>query len=109
MGIGSWFKGLFENEEQIIEPMMNCSRCGFEYPEALLISDSGAKFCSECLDKKRKESADAEAKRKAAMANMKMKYYCYNCKFSFTRKRDFYVNACPNCGGGNFVPESKVL
>jgi len=108
MGLGSWLKDKILGEEEIPEPMESCSRCGFEFPEALMHGDSGALFCSECLSKKKSEAAEAEAKRKQAMLNQKVKYFCYQCKFHFSRKRDFPLGICPNCGSKNFIPESKL-
>jgi Zn finger protein HypA/HybF involved in hydrogenase expression len=109
MGLGDWFKGIFRREEEIPEPMRSCDRCGFEFPEALMVTDGSQVFCSPCHGKRRQEAADAELRRRQALANMKVKYYCYDCKFHFARRKDFTINLCPNCGSGNFVEESRLL
>ena len=109
MGLGSWFKDRFWKEEEIPEPMLSCSRCGFEFPEALMMSDPAGKYCSECFDKKKKETAEAAAKRRQEMLNAKVKYFCYDCKFHFSRRRDFPLGLCPNCGSKNFVPEKQLM
>ncbi|MBW2967249.1 hypothetical protein KY362_02065 [Candidatus Woesearchaeota archaeon] len=103
------FKGMFNREDEMEEPMRACERCGFEYPEISLMADGNSVFCNDCLQKKKKEAADAEFRRKQAIANARMKYYCYDCKFHFSRKKDFMINMCPNCGSENFVEEKKIL
>jgi DNA-directed RNA polymerase subunit RPC12/RpoP len=109
MGLGDWFKGIFNREEDIPEPMRSCSRCGFEFPEALMMTDGSQVFCSPCHNKRKSEDAELEFRRRQAMAMQKAKYYCYDCKFHFSRKKDFPINLCPNCGSGNFVPEDRLL
>jgi len=109
MGIADWFKDKFGREEEEPEPSKVCDRCGFEFPEMSMILAGDNVFCSECLDKHKKELAEAEFKRKQAQIMQRMKYYCYDCKFHFSRKKDFSIRLCPNCGSENFVEEGKLL
>jgi Zn finger protein HypA/HybF involved in hydrogenase expression len=110
MGLIDWFKDRFGAEEAIQEPMRSCDRCAFEYPETSLVIDNGKVFCHDCHGKHKKSLAEAELKRKqAALANVKLKYYCYNCKFHFSRRQGFPLSLCPNCGSGNFVEEKRIL
>jgi len=109
MGLGDFFKGIFNREEEIPEPMRPCDRCGFEFPEALMVTDGSKVFCSPCHGKRKQDIADADLKRRQALANMKIKYYCYECKFHFARKQDFPINMCPNCGSSKFVPEDRLM
>ena len=53
--------------------------------------------------------AENKQEKKQAEANQKIKFYCYNCKFHFGRKKDFYVRICPNCGSTNFVEEDRMV
>jgi DNA-directed RNA polymerase subunit RPC12/RpoP len=109
MGIGDWFKEKFGAEEEPPEPMASCSRCGFEFPEDLMINTEDASFCSECHTKRKQEVEELEFKKKQAAALARLKYYCYDCKFHFSRKKDFMLRLCPNCGSENFVEEGKLL
>ncbi len=109
MGLLDWVKDVFGNETQPEDPMRLCNSCGFEFPEMSLVSEGTLAFCPECNGKRKKEKADIEFKKKQALANVKIKYYCYNCKFHFSRKKDFSVRMCPNCGAENFVEENKMI
>ena len=109
MGIGDWFKEKFMKEEEPKEPLVACARCNFEYPESSMVIDGTTMFCPDCLEKSKREAAEAEFKRKQAAALQRIKYYCYDCKFHFSRKRDFMIRLCPNCGSENFVDQGKVI
>ncbi|MBN1544223.1 hypothetical protein JW898_02040 [Candidatus Woesearchaeota archaeon] len=109
MGIGDWFKGIFGKEEEPQEPMRACDRCGFEFPEMSLVISGENQFCGECNDKIKKDIAEAEFRRKQALATQRTKFYCYECRFHFSRKKDFPIRLCPNCGSENFVEEGKII
>lgn len=109
MGIGDWFKEKFMKEEEPEEPLIACSRCNMEYPESSMIVTDTSIFCNDCHEKAKREAAEAEFKRKQAVALQRMKYYCYDCKFHFSRKKDFTLRLCPNCGSENFVEEGKLI
>jgi DNA-directed RNA polymerase subunit RPC12/RpoP len=109
MGFGDWFKGILGKEEEPQEHMAPCDRCGFEYPQSLLIKGGSASFCSECNTKRKREAEEADFKRRQALAIARVKYYCYNCKFHFSRKKEFGIQLCPNCGSSNFVEEDRLV
>ena len=109
MGIVGWFKDVFGKEEEIQEAMRLCDKCGIEYPEALMINSGSFVLCSECNVKRKKEISDMDMKRKQALATQKIKFYCYQCKFHFARKKDFGIKLCPNCGSSNFVEEDRLV
>ncbi|MBW2971650.1 hypothetical protein KY359_01315 [Candidatus Woesearchaeota archaeon] len=109
MGIGSWLRDKFGKEEEPQEPMRSCDRCGFEFPEISMVISDDRVMCHDCNDKRKKEIADAEFRRKQAVALQRMKYYCYDCKFHFSRKKDFPIRLCPNCGSENFVDEGRLI
>ena len=110
MGITDWFKEKFGAEEEEPEiPNQGCDRCGFEFPETSMIITGENVFCGECLGKHKREVEEAEFKRKQALIIQRMKYYCYDCKFHFSRKKDFPLRLCPNCGSENFVDEGKLI
>ena len=110
MGLFDKFKGLFSKEEEgPQEPSIACSRCGFEYPESSMIISDTEVFCPDCHEKVKKEAAEAEFRRKQAAALQRTKYYCYDCKFHFSRKKDFTIRLCPNCGSENFVEQEKLI
>jgi Zn finger protein HypA/HybF involved in hydrogenase expression len=102
MGIADWFKNRFGEQEEP-EPVRGCDRCGFEYPETSMVIADDSLFCSECHDIRKKEVAEAEFRKKQAAVMQRIKYYCYECKFHFSRNKDFQLRLCPNCGSENFV------
>jgi len=109
MGVLDWFKEVFKREDDVEEPMKPCDRCGMEYPETSMVIDGSSIFCYDCKDKRKKEIAEMEFNRKQSLLNQKIKYHCYNCKFHFSRKKDFPLQMCPNCGSGNFVEEGRLV
>jgi DNA-directed RNA polymerase subunit RPC12/RpoP len=109
MGIVDWFKDRFSGEEEIPELLRSCDRCHFEYPETSMIIYNDSLFCDECLVKHKREKEEEEFRKKQAKALQKIRYYCYECKFHFSRKKDFPIRLCPNCGSENFVAESKLI
>ena len=111
MGLGTWFRGILQKEEEEYspEPTSSCEHCGIEYPSALMLGNGTYLICSDCNKKQKKDEADAEFKRKQALINSKAKFYCYNCKFHFSRRRELNIRICPNCGSENFVEEGKIL
>ena len=109
MGITDWFKERFGKEEEPQEPMAACSRCGFEFPESLMIHKEEASFCSDCNTKRKQEIEALEFKKKQAAAMQRQKFYCYDCKFHFSRKKEFPIRLCPNCGSENFVEEGRLI
>lgn len=112
MGIGNWFKERFGKEEEVqqeTEELVGCARCGFEYPVSSMKFGEDGTFCSDCLPLHIKAKEEAEYKAKQQELLSKVKYYCHNCKFHFSRKKDFQIGACPNCGSDNFTPESKLV
>ena len=80
-----------------------------EFPETSMVVSDTAVFCPDCHEKNKRESAEAEFKKKQALALQRSKYYCYDCKFHFSRKKDFMIRLCPNCGSENFVEEDKLI
>jgi Zn finger protein HypA/HybF involved in hydrogenase expression len=109
MGVFDWIKGRFSSEEEQQEPMIACARCNFEYPESSMIIGDTAVYCPDCHEKAKKEAAEEEFRRKQAVALQRTKYYCYDCKFHFSRKKDFMLRLCPNCGSENFVEQDKLI
>jgi predicted RNA-binding Zn-ribbon protein involved in translation (DUF1610 family) len=112
MGIGSWLKGKVGTKEktfQQTEELVPCSRCSFEYPRSHLVKEEDGRFCRDCVPLHKKDKEDADFKKQQQESMSKIKFYCYNCKFHFSRKKDFTIKSCPNCGSDNFVPESKIL
>lgn len=110
MGVFDKFKGLFNRkEEEPQEPMLTCARCNLEYPESSMIIGDTTVYCPDCHEKAKKEAAEEEFRRKQAVALQRTKYYCYDCKFHFSRKKGFMLRLCPNCGSENFVEEDKLI
>lgn len=109
MGIVNWFRDRFNSEPAEEEIYRNCDKCGSDLPETSMVIYNDSLFCSECLTKHKKEKEEAEFRRKQALQNQKLKYYCYNCKFHFSRKKEFGIRLCPNCGSENFVAENEII
>ncbi len=108
MGIADWFKDRF-GKQQELEPERMCDRCGFEFPEMSMVIYNDSLFCNDCLDKHKREKEEAEFRKKQDAIVSKIKYYCYDCKFHFSRSKEFGIRLCPNCGSENFVSESKLI
>lgn len=109
MGIKDWFRERFGGEEEPEIPTRACDRCGFDFPETSMIITGDSLFCGECLDKHKRELAEAEFRKKQQEIVQRVKYYCYDCKFHFSRKKDFTIRLCPNCGSENFVQQDKLI
>ena len=112
MSIVDWIKGKLkgkDEEPRKMEESAACSRCGFEYPISVMLFGEDGKFCRDCMPLHKKEKEDSEFKKEQAELLSKIKYFCHNCKFHFSRKKDFQIGACPNCGSDNFTPESKLM
>ncbi|MFH1063902.1 MAG: hypothetical protein V1729_02375 [Candidatus Woesearchaeota archaeon] len=109
MGIIDWFKDRLSSEEEIQEDARGCDRCGFEYPEHSMVISGESLYCGECSSIRKRELADMEFKKKQEAVVHKIKYYCYNCKFNFSRKKDFGIKLCPNCGSENFVSQDRLF
>jgi Zn finger protein HypA/HybF involved in hydrogenase expression len=110
MGLFDKFKDVFKKEDEFRESTVGCDRCGLEFPRSMMTSYGTGSFCGECFGKHKKEETEKETQRKAeARANTKVRFFCYQCKFHFSRKPGFPLSMCPNCGSTNFVPESRVI
>lgn len=110
MGLTDWFRERFGAEEEEPEiPERACDRCGFGFPETSMVIHEDNVLCEECLSKNKREQEEAEFRRKQAQVVQRMKYYCYDCKFHFSRKKEFPIRLCPNCGSENFVEEGKLM
>ena len=117
MSIKDWFKDRFkdpfgrkeETFQESVEELSECSRCGYEYPVSIMMFGEEGSFCRDCMPLHKKEKEEAEFKAKQREMLSKVKYYCHNCKFHFSRKSEFSINQCPNCGSDNFTPESKLM
>ena len=109
MGVFDWFKDHFNKEEEPQEALVECSRCNLEYPESSIIIGDTDILCQDCHSIIKKEAAESEFKRKQAAILQKKKFYCYDCKFHFSRKKDFTIHLCPNCGSENFVEQDKLI
>ena len=109
MGIFDKFKALLSGEEESDDVVRACDRCGFDQPEHSMVIAGEHLLCGECNDLRKKEIADLEFKKKQAEIIERIKYYCYDCKFHFTRKKDFPLRLCPNCSSENFVEEGTLL
>lgn len=109
MGVGDWFKKVWNREEEIKEePLRTCDRCHFDYPEASMMITDDSFFCPDCHGRYKKEKAELEFKKKQEAVRQRMRYHCYNCKFNFTRGKEFNIKLCPNCGSENFVEQDLL-
>ncbi len=110
MVFGNLFRKLLGVEDiEIPEPTSTCVTCGLEFPESSMVMTDTASYCDECNNQRKKELSDMEFKKKQAAILQKVKYHCYSCKFNFSRKQDFTIRLCPNCGSENFVEHDKIV
>jgi len=112
------FKNTIKMEQAMpLSGMLTCGSCGVRTPiSSMRYNLGGSKLiCPSCVEKERggikpgtthspvavklqKEQSLKQASQPSEAGPGVASYYCRNCHFKFSRRRDMDVGTCPYCG-----------
>ncbi len=90
--------------------LIMCRKCGRKSPVSQMRYDSNGKdlICINCLGQRKIESPSI-GKSVKKEGGETMKYFCPNCKYRFSRKKEVgFPGVCPFCGKSGVDKDSAT-